>query len=365
MKESEPSSMVEEYTEIRPVYEAYTKKIEELIKSLLEKSNIQVHSVTSRTKDTDGFSKKLKEKGKGYYKIFSDVTDLSGVRIICYFAGQVDEVAEIIKSNFIIHHELSIDKRKTLDPDKFGYLSLHHVVELSEDRARLPEYERFKILLCEVQIRSILQHAWAEIEHDLGYKAPIEVPREIRRRFCRLASLLELADDEFDGIKKDIASYSKRVASRILLAPEKILIDKVSLGQYLKNSPTLEEIAKAIADYIESEVIEETPLRPIDIEVLRYFNILTIDELDKVFKKNKEEIIAFGKEWLKSGKGEIFVDMSIPLFILYYVMVGSTRNYDAVMKFLKFAFAKIAEENPSHLAKLTKEVIDIYKKISS
>lgn len=363
MKESEPSSMVEEYTEIRPVYEAYTNKIEELIKSLLEKSDIPVHSVTSRTKDTDSFSKKLKEKGKGY-KIFSDVTDLSGVRIICYFAGQVDEVAEIIKSNFIIHHELSIDKRKTLDPDRFGYLSLHHVVELSEDRARLPEYERFKILLCEVQIRSILQHAWAEIEHDLGYKAPIEVPRESRRRFCRLASLLELADDEFDGIKKDIASYSERVASHILSAPEKILIDKVSLGQYLKNSPTLEEIAKAIADYIESEVIEEISLRPIDIEGLRYFNILTIDELDKVFKKNKEEIIAFGKEWL-SGKGEIFVDMSIPLFILYYVMVGSTRDYDAVMKFLKFAFAKIAEEDPSHLAKLTKKIIGIYKKIAS
>ncbi|HJH26042.1 MAG TPA: hypothetical protein C5S37_04530 [Methanophagales archaeon] len=188
MKESEISSTVAEYVGERPLYEAYTKKIEELIKALLEESNTQVHSVTYRTKEIDRFTEKVKREGKEYKK-FSDVTDLSGVRIICYFLSQVDELAEIIKSHFIVHQDLSIDKRKILDPDKFGYLSLHYVVELSEARARLPEYERFKNLLCEVQIQSNLQHAWAEIEHDLGYKSSIEIPKDIRRRFSRLATV--------------------------------------------------------------------------------------------------------------------------------------------------------------------------------
>jgi putative GTP pyrophosphokinase len=167
MKESEISSMKAEYVEEKPRYEAYTKKIEELIKALLEESNTQVHSVTSRTKEIDRFTEKVKREGKEYEE-FSDVTDLSGVRIICYFADQVDIVAKLIEDNFWVHLESSIDKRKILDPDRFGYLSLHYVVELSKYRANLPEYERFKNLLCEVQMRSILQHAWAEIEHDLG-----------------------------------------------------------------------------------------------------------------------------------------------------------------------------------------------------
>ncbi|NQE04275.1 hypothetical protein C5S32_00255 [ANME-1 cluster archaeon GoMg1] len=362
MKESKISSMVAEYEGERPLYEAYTKKIEELIKALLEESNTQVHSVTSRTKEIDRFTEKVKLEGKEYKKS-SDVTDLSGVRIICYFFSQVDELAEIIKSHFIVHQDLSIDKRKTLDPDRFGYLSLHYVVELSEARTGLPEYERFKNLLCEVQIRSILQHAWAEIEHDLGYKSSIEVPRDIRRRFSRLASLLELGDEEFDGIKSDIASYVDMVASRMSSEPEKIMIDKVSLTHYLRTSPVIKEMAKAIADFLETEVIEESLLWSKDVESLRYYEIQTIDELDERFKGKKEKIIAFAKEWLKSHKGSLLVDTEMPLMLLIWVCGGETQDYDAVLKYIKSL--KISEVNPPHQKRLAKEVIDTYKKILS
>jgi hypothetical protein len=63
----------------------------------------------------------------------------------------------------------------------------------------LVEYSTHTGVQFEVQIRSTLQHAWAEIEHDRGYKSEVEVARAVRRRFSRLAGLLELADYEFDG----------------------------------------------------------------------------------------------------------------------------------------------------------------------
>jgi hypothetical protein len=288
---------------------------------------------------------------------------LSGVRIICYFANQVDKVAEIIDSNFIVHPELSTDKRKVLDPDRFGYLSLHYVVELSEDRAKLQEYGKFKNLLCEVQMRSILQHAWAEIEHDLGYKSSMEIPREIRRRFCRLAGLLELADDEFEGIKEDITQYSEKVAAQITTTPEKILIDKVSLEHYLKSSPIVKEITKAIAHSINTSFqLDTIHYRPLDIETLGYFGIMNIDELDKVFKENKEKIIAFAREWLKPYKEDIFVDLGMPLFSLLHMMAGSTQNYDKVIKYIRVA--KLSEFDSSYQGKLANMIIETYKKIS-
>lgn len=359
MKESEISSMVAEYVEERPLYEAYTKKIGELIKALLEESNTQVHSVTSRTKEIDRFSEKVKLEGKGYRKL-SDVTDLSGVRIICYFADQVDIVAKLIEDNFRVHPESSIDKRKILDPDRFGYLSLHYVVELSKERASLPEYKRFKNLLCEVQMRSILQHAWAEIEHDLGYKSAIEVPRDIRRRFCRLAGLLELADDEFDDIKNDIAIYTEKVEAQISSTPENILIDSVSLEHYVDNSPTVEKINDAIVNLSDAALKKEYFPSSKDIESLLYFNIMTIGDLDKTLNENKDKIIAFAKEWLKDEEPGGFFNFGVSLFYLLYVLAGSTQDNDKVIGYLDIGMIASDRDKKG----LAKDVIETYKKIS-
>jgi ppGpp synthetase/RelA/SpoT-type nucleotidyltranferase len=245
---------------------------------------------------------KVRREGKEYKK-FSDVTDLSGVRIICYYKDDVDKVAEIIKENFLVHHELSIDKREILDPDRFGYLSLHYVVELPQERVKLKEYARFKNLLCEVQIRTILQHAWAEIEHDLGYKSHIEVPRDIHRRFCRLAGLLELGDDEFYAIREDIARYTELIEVQLFSKPADILIDKVSLDQYVKSSSTVAEIDKAIADLVDAELMDEYYDLSINIEPLLNSGIETIANLDKAFNDNKNKIIGFAERWVHKPEG--------------------------------------------------------------
>ena len=71
---------------------------------------------------------------------------------------------------------------------------------LKTDRAGLAEYQRFTGQIVEVQVRTILQHAWAEIEHDIQYKSLRTIPTEIRRRFVALAGMLEIADREFQAI---------------------------------------------------------------------------------------------------------------------------------------------------------------------
>jgi putative GTP pyrophosphokinase len=79
--------------------------------------------------------------------------------------------------------------------------AIHYLVKINPDRTRLAEYESFSNAIVEIQVRTILQHAWAEIEHDIQYKSATTIPSEIRRRFMSLAGMLEIADREFQTIQ--------------------------------------------------------------------------------------------------------------------------------------------------------------------
>ncbi|WP_343980279.1 DUF6119 family protein [Pseudonocardia aurantiaca] len=168
---------------------------------------MRVHSVTSRVKSKTSIMRKLERSDRS--REFGDITDVLGIRVVTYFPDEVDAIGNLIEREFEVDIDNSIDKRTLLDPDRFGYLSLHYVLQLDAGRSALPEYSGYKGLKFELQIRSILQHAWAEIEHDLSYKPSVSVPSEIKRRFSRLAGLLELVDAEFLGIRNEIDRTSR------------------------------------------------------------------------------------------------------------------------------------------------------------
>jgi hypothetical protein len=90
-----------------------------------------------------------------------------------------------------------------LDEDRFGYQSVHYLVRIGARRCSFAEYARFDGASAEIQVRTILQHAWAEIEHDIQYKSSAAIPTAIHRRFTSLAGLLEMADREFQAIQDE------------------------------------------------------------------------------------------------------------------------------------------------------------------
>jgi ppGpp synthetase/RelA/SpoT-type nucleotidyltranferase len=100
-----------------------------------------------------------------------------------------------------------------LKEEKFGYGSIHYLARLKENRTNLLEYSRFKNLTAEIQIRTILQHAWAEIEHDIQYKAVETIPSSIRRRFMSLAGMLEIGT-EFQAIQDEDERLRRRLGNR-------------------------------------------------------------------------------------------------------------------------------------------------------
>jgi ppGpp synthetase/RelA/SpoT-type nucleotidyltranferase len=278
--ETEPSSAyLKQYQVCRPLYDAYARNVAALLESLLEDANIRVHSVTYRAKEESSLLRKL-EYSQDKYSDLADVTDLAGVRVITYFEDEVNRVAELVSSEFDIDARHSIDKRKALEPDHFGYLSLHYVVSYSKQRKKLPENRRFDGLLAELQIRSVLQHTWAEIEHDLGYKTARAIPPEFRRRFSRLAGLLEIADSEFAAIRDALLNYELWARQTLPAHPEKIGIDQVSLGVFFQDNKIMQAMHAFIIEH--GGRVSEKPLAAFIDSIAQALLYLGASTMDRV-----------------------------------------------------------------------------------
>jgi putative GTP pyrophosphokinase len=202
-------------SEQRGTYRLLSEKTKELLSSFLSSKGIVPHSITSREKDPEKLREKLTSEGVVPDALFNGIRDLAGVRIIAYFPSDVDKIVPLIEKGFNIDSRYSMDKRFSSDPAIFGYASVHLVIELRPEMLKLPEYALFDKMKCEIQVRTILQHAWAEIEHDVVYKSLRKIPFRVRRRFACLAGLLEIADREFESLRQDEIAVRQSIESRI------------------------------------------------------------------------------------------------------------------------------------------------------
>ena len=225
------------YTEEFDKYDAFTTKLFDLLEELIKKKRIDFSQIEKRTKTINSFVEKLKRKPYQYDNPLKDITDLSGIRIITYYKEDTSNISTLIEDQFMIDLENSINKSQIIDIDKFGYRSIHYVVSLSKKRATLPEWETFENLKAEIQVRTVLQHAWASISHKLSYKTTSEAPKESRRKLSRLSALLELADDEFTNLKDSSKKIEKRYEKDFGESKfEKTEINLDSLEAYFKKS---------------------------------------------------------------------------------------------------------------------------------
>jgi len=202
-------------SEERSTYRLLSEKTKEFLSSLLSSRGIVPHSITSREKDPEKLREKIIREGVVPDALFNGIRDLAGVRIIAYFPSDVDKIVPLIEKEFNIDSRHSMDRRLSSDPAILGYASVHFVVEFRPELFKRAEYALFAKMKCEIQVRTILQHAWAEIEHDIIYKSPREIPFRVRRRFACLAGLLEIADREFESLRRDEMAVRQAIQSRI------------------------------------------------------------------------------------------------------------------------------------------------------
>jgi len=352
-------NILKEFDDNKSKFSDFKEKMELLIPELLKDGSIIVHQIAGRVKERTSLEKKIERKNNKYTNT-NDITDIIGVRIITYLESDVDRVAEILNKEFDLDNENSIDKRK-LKSDQFGYRSLHYVVSCKDERTKLAEYRRFKDLKFEIQIRSMLQHTWAEIEHDLGYKGISSIPDAHKRSFNRVAALLESADLEFDRLKKELIKYESEINSLIENDPENVEINLASLKSFILNSQHVKYIDQEICKRTNKELIrykkpDQIYIDAIDVERLLYLEINTVDKLNNLLKDNKEEIIKFAEEWVGNKYYGNF-EKGISIFYLCYLLVGKKDDID-IAGFYYTNYINLGTE--SHDGN---EIIETFKKI--
>ncbi len=191
------------YAVFIPVYTSILEKIVGSIRALITEKKLSV-SVRYRVKDFSSWYAKILRTASspGKENRTPAVTDILGIRVICPFIEEVKIVSDILEDLF---HVQEIDVKGADYPyHHFGYESVHFII-------RIPDYCRsdkqvpnnfIQSPVCEVQVRTILQEAWAEVEHELVYKSdfsPLDEP--LKRKLAALNANLTLSDIMFQEIR--------------------------------------------------------------------------------------------------------------------------------------------------------------------
>ena len=304
---------VEEYLRVRPRYQEFARAVRDILVQAFRARDITVNLVEHRAKESESFGTKASAPSEDdprepkYRRPLQDITDLAGVRVITFFPRTVVSVGDCIREEFEVLERMDLS-RALIQEQRFGYQSEHYLVRLSSKRTALPEYNPHISIVAEVQVRTILQHAWAEIEHDIQYKSSITTPNTIRRRFMALAGVLEIADREFQAIQDE----DKLLKQQARTSVEEGVLDQVEIT------------ADALRSYLDRRIGSDARTTDFSYEytalMLRRLGFTTIDQVDACIEgydddqlsrirwQRRQGLMSRFEDMLLAGMGPTFVE---------------------------------------------------------
>ena len=248
---------VDRYAKVQEHYKLFADVLAKVLGTAARKL-APLAIVQARPKSIPSFAEKIIRKRHLYKDPLADMTDLCGGRVIAHTAEQVHAVSKFIEQHFTIDWDNSDDVSQRLRPAEFGYRSVHYIVSFKPGEfpskdipVEIPEVlfrgtdPADRALKAEIQVRTILEHAWADISHDMAYKSGFKVPARILRDFAAVAAVLEGTDREFarihDGLRAFASEYGR------YLKPEEIHAEIEQLDLVLGYDRENAELATRIA----------------------------------------------------------------------------------------------------------------------
>ncbi|EGR4177461.1 hypothetical protein DDN05_17355 [Vibrio cholerae] len=206
----ESPELIRSYYENIESYKLLCQEVKYILEKSISVNGVDVASISSRSKSLDSFCEKIHRKH--YKDPFKSITDFAGARVVFLYEKDRKVIEELIEQSFDIIEK--VDKVEDYEVDRFGYGALHYIVKLKEIYVG-ERYDEIRNLYCEIQVRTILQDAWALVAHHLSYKQESDVPKHLRRKLNALSGLFETADDQFQHIRDAREQYQSEVTDAI------------------------------------------------------------------------------------------------------------------------------------------------------
>lgn len=164
-------------------------------------------AVQPRTKDGQKLVEKAFYRGKAYEDPYEEITDKVGTRFVVLLGRDIRKVQEALESigGWTSSKDRDYEEEQSGNPIAFDYAAVHYVIrpnsEVEIDGTTIPAGTP-----CEVQIKTLLQHAYSELTHDTIYKPQIEATVSMRRNAAKAMALLEATNDYFEKVQDEVNS---------------------------------------------------------------------------------------------------------------------------------------------------------------
>jgi ppGpp synthetase/RelA/SpoT-type nucleotidyltranferase len=296
----------EEYDSKAEIYEALEQEAKFVVSTILDKNKIKIHLILSRVKNFESFfdkieRKKINDQNKEIKEPFAVINDIVGLRVVCLFLFDIEQIANLIKSSFdVINVDNKIDGFD--NPASFGYMSLHFVVKMKKEYTG-PRYDKIRDIPFEIQVRTISMDAWANISHYLSYKADTDIPKDLKRDFNALSGLFYVADTHFEIFYKQSKKTQQNIEDQLKLSMEDanktidIEINLDSLRAYL------------FSKFPDRKHFDDKAISELIIE-LNQFGINRISQLEEMYNLAWDICLLEEQEY-PPGDGNIYADVGV------------------------------------------------------
>src|SRR5215204_4559377 len=316
----ENTESIKRFIDRQPDYEKLCAEVAYILNRELNKEEIEFSTITYRAKTLNSFLEKIQRKS--YRDPIAEITDFAGVRVVCLYIDDLEKVEKIIAQHFEIVEK--IDKLTDRKADQFGYGAIHFIVRLGKN-ATGARYDDLKNLVCEIQTRTVLQDAWAIIDHHLVYKNESNIPTVLRSRLNLLAGNFKTTDEKFSDLRAEREEYLKRVED-----------SEINADQFLENELNLDSFVR-YAQWKFSELPAGTEVLdvPFYLKPLTEMNLRSLGDLDEIVNRGANDY----NFYLKENGRDFLNSYSITSVALAALLV----NKKFIPEHIKSVFPKFAE----------------------
>lgn len=246
------------FAEREPILEAWgnfiNNEVQKLLKCDLDDLD-EIIRITPepRVKDSESFLRKALYRGKNYDDPINDIEDLVGIRFVVLYFSEIKKIQKIIETSdfWTFSKDRDFETESMTDPDKFAYQAIHYVVRSKNDIG-FKDVSIPANTPCEIQIKTMLQHAWGEATHDTIYKPRQSARPSTKRLLARTTALMEITDNIFKSVDENLRDnemktksfdYFRKIYQQNIdqkIKPDKAINDFI-LDAYLDIIPTINQ----------------------------------------------------------------------------------------------------------------------------